>query len=66
MAEKRMVELDKVIRWISVVVGFISAYSLVSTFLTGLIIIHPLFALMLLIESVIFFLMTLMPRKPKA
>ncbi len=66
MTEPLMVELDKVIRWISAVVGFISIYSMVAMWLSGLVIIHPLFALLLLFESIMFFRMTLVPRKPKA
>jgi len=55
----KMVPLDNVIQGGSLIVGSIATMSLVATFLSGAIIIQPLFAIALLIACVGFYILTL-------
>ena len=57
--DTKMVPLDSVIRSAASIVTAVSILSLAATFLTGAIIIQPIFAVMLLVASVGFQLMTL-------
>jgi 4-hydroxybenzoate polyprenyltransferase len=61
--KKRMVEIDKVARWASIIVGFSAIYSLATTYFTGGVIIQPFLALLLLIAAVGFYCMTLVPSR---
>jgi len=61
--QRRMVAVDDVARNGSLIVGSLSMLSLLSSWLGGFDAIHPFLALLLLVASVVFYCITLVPNR---